>query len=88
MYLIEYTSYYISLVSPAMWANMLFWAFLITTVVYVCVGIACAVSMRLMKKGVSVCIPLFFFIYAELRVVFGDAIACEYMVCTFLPSKW
>ena len=56
---------------------MLFWAFLLTTVVYVCVGVACAVSMRLMKKGVSVAIPVFFFAYAALRVLCGDAIACE-----------
>ena len=61
----------------AMWTNMLFWAFLLTTVVYVCVGVACAVSMRLMKKGVSVAIPVFFFAYAALRVLCGDAIACE-----------
>ena len=35
--------------------------------------------MRLMKKGVSVGIALFFLIYAELRVVCGDAIACEHI---------
>ena len=62
----------------AMWANMLFWAFLLTTLVYLCVGVACAVSMRLIKKGVSVGIALFFLLYAELRVICGDAIACEY----------
>ena len=62
---------------PGMWANMLFWAFLLTTVVYVTVGVACAVSMRLIKKGVSVGIPLFFLVYAALRVICGDAIACE-----------
>ena len=57
---------------------MLFWAFLVTTGVYTSVGVACAVTMRLVKKGVSVGIPLFFLIYAELRVVCGDAVACEY----------
>lgn len=58
---------------------MLFWAFLVTTGVYTSVGVACAITMRLMKKGVSVGIALFFLIYAELRVVCGDAIACEHI---------
>lgn len=66
-----------------MWVNMLFWAFLLTTVVYVMVGVACAVSMRLIKRGVSVGIPLFFLLYAAIRVICGDAIACKSTIPLF-----
>lgn len=74
--------------TTAMWANMLFWAFLLTTVVYVFVGVVCAVSMRLIKKGVSVGIPLFFFAYAEIRVVCGDAIACAFVAAIYTTLGW
>jgi hypothetical protein len=74
--------------ATGMWANMLFWAFLLTTVVYVTVGVACAVSMRLIKKGVSVGIPLFFLVYAALRVICGDAIACAFVAGIYMTLGW
>lgn len=59
------------------WGNMLFWAFLMTTLVYVVVGVACAVCLRVTKKGVSFIIPFLFLGCGELKVLCGDAIACE-----------
>ena len=56
---------------------MLFWAFLMTTLVYAVVGVACAVCLRVTKKGVSFIIPFVFLGCGELKVLCGDAIACE-----------
>ena len=47
-----------------------------TTAVYVAVGICCTLCLRI-KKGVSVILPLVFLGCGELKVVFGDVIACE-----------
>lgn len=56
---------------------MLFWAFLATTLIYVAVGIACALCLRILKKGVSIIVPFVFLGYGELMVLCGDTIACE-----------
>ena len=60
---------------------MLFWAFLVSTLVYLVFGIACALSMRLLKKGVSVFIAFLFLGFGELKVVSVDAVVCK---CSFI----
>ena len=56
------------------------WAFAMTTTIYVTVGICWALCLRV-KKSVSVVLPLAFLGFGELKVLFGDVIACELMCC-------
>ena len=59
---------------------MLFWSFLLTTVLYLMVGVACAMSLRVAKKAVNFALPLIYLGYAELKVVCTDAVASKYIV--------
>ena len=56
---------------------MLFWSFLLTTLLYLVVGVACALSLRVAKKAVNFALPFVYLGYAELKVVSTDAIASE-----------
>ena len=64
------------LFSIEMWGHVLFWAFLLTTLTYVTVGIMYAVCLRL-QKGVSCLVPLGYLCYGQLSVLTTDAIASE-----------
>ena len=63
--------------SIEIWGNMLFWAFLMSTLVYIVVGVVCAACLRVTRKGVSLIVPLVFLGCGELKVLCGDAVACE-----------
>lgn len=61
-----------------MWGQVLFWAFLVTTVIYLVFGMVCAVCQRAIQKGaVRLLLPLLYLGYGELKVLFTDAIASK-----------
>ena len=66
---------------------MLFWAFLTTTLVYVGVGVMCAVCLRMWKRGVGIAVPFLFLVCGELKVLLGDAVACELINSQCLVSS-
>lgn len=59
-----------------MWGQVLFWAFLTTTSIYLIFGVVCAVCQRAIRKGwFSLLLPLLYLGYGELKVLFTDAVA-------------
>ena len=70
---------------PEMWGHVLFWAFLLTTLTYVCVGIVCALCLRTVRKGIGFLIPLGYLGYGELVVLSTDAIASKLTAMMWMP---
>ena len=60
-----------------MWREVLFWAFAMTTVLYLGVGLVCAVCLRPPKRLVGVVVPLLYLFFAEVKVLCTDAVASE-----------
>lgn len=69
------------------WGNMVLWAFAMTTTIYVTVGICWALCLRV-KKSVSVVLPLAFLGFGELKVLFGDVIACAFVAGIYVTTGW
>lgn len=55
----------------------MFWSFLLTTLLYLMVGVACGLCLRVAKKAVNFALPIVYLGYAVLKVVSTDAIASE-----------
>ena len=59
-----------------------------TTLVYIVMGVVCAICLRVTKKGVSFIIPFVFLGCGELKVLCGDAVACELVNFMFPCLIW
>ena len=66
------------------WARILLWAFITTTVVYSTGGVYSAVAWRRTKPMAFVC-PLLYFIFGALKFVIVDLITCMYMCMVLHP---
>ena len=49
-----------------------------TTLLYLLVGVACALCLRVAKKAVNFALPIVYLGYAALKVISTDAIASEF----------
>ena len=59
---------------------MLFWSFIVTTLVYAVFGLACVLCLRLKKKAVVFGVPVLYLAFGELRVLLSDAVVCTCLI--------
>ena len=59
------------------WSHVLFWSFLLTTLLYLLVGVSCTLCLRVAKKAVNIALPFVYLGYAGLKIVSTDAVASE-----------
>lgn len=58
-----------------------------TTLLYLLVGVACGVCLRVAKKAVNFALPIVYLGYAALKIVSTDAIASEYVCLWYIISE-
>ena len=65
------------------WGHVLFWSCLLTTLLYLLVGVACGMCLRVAKKAVNFALPIVYLGYAALKIVSTDTVAseCVLVVC-------
>ena len=62
------------------WGHILFWAFLLSMIIYVATGIILAVVVPVLSKKMRLLIPFIYLIYGLLRLVFVEAVASKLLV--------
>ena len=75
------------LCNTEIWGHVLFWSCLLTTLLYLLVGVACGVCLRVAKKAVNFALPIVYLGYAALKIVSTDAIASEYVCLWYVHEK-
>ena len=60
-----------------MWGHILFWAALLSTLIYLVMGILMALLLPVLKKRLRLLITLLYVVYGLIRLLFVEAIASK-----------